>query len=659
MFRRFFFLLLIVTLTLTACSGETTPPATSEPGVEETETAIVEPSAVVEETPSSSVPTPRPTSANERELNICLGSDPNTLYPFGGPNAAARSVFSAIYDGPIDTVGYQHVPVLFETLPSIIDGTAVIEPVDVQTGDMIIDMDGNLIALEEGIYVYPSGCTDYDCAVEFDGTSVEMNQLTATFKLLPDLKWSDGQPLTANDSVFTYELALDSAAPGTQFLIDRTESYTVVDNVTVKWIGIPGYVDSSYEVNFFMPSPRHAWGSIAPADLLTASLSVRPALGWGPYILDDWNRGVAIRLIKNPNYFRAGEGLPKFDVLNFIIVKDADQGVAALLNGSCDVIDPSVHLENQVKLINELTQGGKILSDIQTTPMIERLDFGLYHASYDDEDENNDRIYFFDDENTRKGIALCLDRQKVVDTVLGGYSVVPDTFVPNDHPYRKMSVQQYPYDVQLGSDLLTEAGWKDHDNNPATPRLSQGIEFIPDGTALILNYYTTSALQRRQASEIFAASLSRCGVQVNIQYVNPQVLFAPGPEGLLFGRKFDLAQYAVASTGAELPCSWFMSNEIPYAENEWTGMNVSGYSDGDFDSFCFTASNVLSDQPAYFQAYQDLQDTFASTLPSIPLYQRIKVGAARIDMCSFALESSALYDLAGIELFDYGACTGN
>src|SRR5690242_15241295 len=49
-----------------------------------------------------SLPTPTP---GPRTLTVCIGQEPNTLYPFGGPNAAANSILAAVYDGPIDTVG--------------------------------------------------------------------------------------------------------------------------------------------------------------------------------------------------------------------------------------------------------------------------------------------------------------------------------------------------------------------------------------------------------------------------------------------------------------------------------------------------------------------------------------------------------------------------
>ena len=120
------------------------------------------------ETPTSipelpPTPIPTPTPPPPRTLTICLGADPNTLYPLGGPNAAARSVLEAIYDGPMDVIKYQYQPVILKKIPSIASGDTLIDPVPVKMGDSIIDADGNLAFLETGLRVRPAGCRSDDC----------------------------------------------------------------------------------------------------------------------------------------------------------------------------------------------------------------------------------------------------------------------------------------------------------------------------------------------------------------------------------------------------------------------------------------------------------------------------------------------------------------
>ncbi len=86
---------------------------------------------------------PTPTATPERSLTVCLGAEPNTLYPLGSPNAAARSVLAAIYDGPFDTLSYDYQPVILQKLPTLADGDVQIVPAQVRAGDTVVDAEGN------------------------------------------------------------------------------------------------------------------------------------------------------------------------------------------------------------------------------------------------------------------------------------------------------------------------------------------------------------------------------------------------------------------------------------------------------------------------------------------------------------------------------------
>ncbi|MCC6568881.1 MAG: hypothetical protein IT315_06550, partial [Anaerolineales bacterium] len=238
--------------------------------------------------------TPLPTATPApRTLNICLGEEPTTLYPYGSLNAAARSVLSAIYDGPMDVVEYGYEPVIIEKIPNLQDGDAQITTVTVQLGDQIVDANGNVTGLAKGTQLFPSECRSDECKVTYDGVSnINMDQMVVTFTMLEGLQWSDGEALTADDSVFSFELAANDATPGSKFLIDRTQTYEAAsDGVTVQWWGMPGFIDPDYYTNFFMPLPRHSWGEQSPAELARLELSARFPLGWGPYIVKEWNAG--------------------------------------------------------------------------------------------------------------------------------------------------------------------------------------------------------------------------------------------------------------------------------------------------------------------------------------------------------------------------------
>lgn len=604
----------------------------------------------------ATLPPATPTAPAPRTLTVCLGAEPNTLYPFSSPNDAALSVLAAIDDGPIDTISYEYQPVILTKLPTLADGDAKILPVDVRPGSKVVDADGTLTALAAGTRVRPSSCRLDDCVITYDGVSpMKMDQMQVTFHMRTDVTWSDGTPLTADDSVYAYQLAADKDTPGSKVLIDRTQTYEALDPATTQWWGIPGYLDQSFMTNFWTPAPKHVWSQFKAAQLPQTDVATRSPVGWGPYKVQEWIAGDHITLLKNPYYFRASSGYPKFDQLVFRFISDPNAAISELTAGHCDILDPSVRLDSQVALLLQMQQSGDIHASITPGMAIEWLGLGIKPATYDDGIDlaKGDRPDILADPRTRQGIALCMDRQKVVDTVLFGQTSVPTSFVPANHPLFDETAAGYRYDPTAGTQLLQQAGWRDIDGNPATPLSAVSVKNVPAGTSLKLKYFSTPALQRRQVIDILTQSLAKCGIGLDVQYYDQNDLYAPGPQGLLFGRRFDLIEYAMATDSIVPPCDWFTSSEIPDAMNNWVGTNVTGYQSPQYDTACHNANLALPGEPAYTDAFHQAQQIFAADLPAIPLYYRLKVAAARADVCHFDLDPSA-NPLWNIESFDKG-----
>ncbi len=641
--KKLFPVLIIAIFLLSACR---LPFSRAVPTTEATQTLPAAPTA-----------TPAP-----RSLTICLGGEPNTLYPFGGPNAAARSVLAAVIDGPIDNVDYEYQPVLLTQLPTLENGDAQISPTTVKSGDKVVDANGDVVLMEAGVRLRPAACRKDDCLITYDGVStLELDQMIVTFRLRPDLTWSDGTPLTADDSVYAFSLDSDPSSLNSMFLIDRTVTYEAADAQTVQWWGLPGFIDPTYFTNFWTPAPKHAWSQFPAAQLLTVDVSSRTPIGWGPYIIQEWAAADHITLIKNPHYLHAAEGYPKFDTLIYRFTPDPNTAISELTAGRCDLLDPSILLDGQAALLQEMQAGEQIQAFFTPGMTIEWLGFGIMPASYDDGYDTQfarDRQDIFGDVRTRQGIAHCLDRQKVVDTVLFGLTSVPTTYIPPEHPLYDSSVAVYEFDPGAGMALLEQAGWRDVDGNPATPLSAVSVANVAAGTSLQLNYYTTGATQRRQVVDILNQSLAQCEIGLNVQYFSQNDLYASGPEGLLFGRRFDLIEYAMSEKGFEPPCTWFSNEEIPTAANQWIGTNVTGYKNDLFVAACRTARLALPDEAAYTDGYRQTQVIFSNELPAVPLYFRLKTSAARSDFCHFGLDPSAK-PLWNIEAFDYGPTCQN
>ena len=644
------FTTLVLLLGIAACQGN--PTQTLAADVVETRltsTPFVEPTTAL----------PTPTFAPPRSLVICLGKEPASLYLYGNLSRSAWSVLEAVYDGPFDTVDGVPQPVIVQKTPSYLDGDAFYRMVDVQKGDLVIDLSGNLVALQAGVQVQPAGCKSNDCALSWDGeNALQMDQLVLQYHLLPGITWSDGVKLSAQDSVYSFQISSDRSTPASRQSVQRTASYQALNDETVEWVGLPGFFPQDLSDYFWIPLPEHALNHLSASDLITNELASRYPLGWGAYIIEEWVSGDHITLKKNPSYFRAAEGLPVFDNLVFrFLGEPEDSLLTALLSKECDVIDQSTLLEEQLSDVLQQQAEGTLTAYISTGPEWEHLGFGIQPASYDDgySAYYGDRADFFSDVRTRQAFAYCIDRQGIIDELLAGQTSIPLSIGLLAGTADEMGdLVSYEHDPEKGRQLLDQVGWKEWDGDPETPLQAIGIPNIPDGTYFQVQYYTSEAQLRADVAHKIQSSLKTCGVEVQVNLMPVDELYAAGPGGVLFGRNFDLAQFSW-SAGDNAPCLFYASEQIPGVSNNWLTLNLWGYSNPEYDAACLAARTTRPDQADVFQTSQaNVQRVFTEELPVIPLFYRMRVAISRPDFCGMSLDVSTRSTFWNLEAFDYG-----
>jgi peptide/nickel transport system substrate-binding protein len=620
---------LIMCLLLAACTS--TPVALPSPTAI-LSTATPEPTATATPSPAPTLtPTPKP-----RVLTICLGEEPDSLYLYADDSHAARVIREAIYDGPIDTVGYSYQPVILQKLPSLADGDAEIVTVSVETGAQVVDANGEVVKLATGTRVHPSGCRADDCAVTFDGQPITMDQMQATFTIKPDLQWSDGKPLTAQDSVYSFDLARHADTPNWKWLELRTSSYTAPDDHTVVWTGLPGFLDPAYATAFWTPLPAHAWSQYTPARLLTLDAVTRTPLSYGPYVIDTWTPGQSIRLSPNPYYFRMAEGLPYFETLTFrfISTQNVETALDALAQGQCDVLGLDLYPERNLQSLRDIETSGDIKLYTISGPIWEHLTFNA------DPPPDYEQPAFFQDVRTRRAVAYCIDRQAIIEQVTGGLGEGSDAYLPVEHPlYAADAVIQHPFDPAQGQALLDEIGWRDLDGDGV--REAHSIPGFFDGAQFRIHYSTTTADMHAQIGALVAADLAECGIQAEVEQLEPATFFKDGAGMPLYGRHFDLAEFSWL-TDVQPPCGLYLAAEISSEVNQWSGQNFGGYNNPIYDALCNQALAALPSEPAYITAHGEAQRLFSADLPALPLFFRPRVYAARSDLTGFSPDAIAV-----------------
>lgn len=615
----------------------------TETVVEEGQT--VEVTRVVTETVVETVEVePEAQPAGPKDLIVCMAQEPDTMYPYGGSMLAASAVQHAIFENNITTLSYSYQAQGIEKIPSLADGDAVLNVVEVQPGDMIRDASDTIVAWGEGVTVVNSDGEE----VTFDGNPVMLDQLVVDFTMKART-WSDGTPVTAEDSVYSFGLNADPDTPIGKYVVERTASYEATGDLSVRWTGMPGFRDATYFTNFWAPMPQHVWGGFTAAELLEAEESSRLPVGDGPFAIQEWVAGDSIRLTPNEYYYQ--EGLPYLDSVTYKFIPDTNQLIAQLLSGACDIGTQDGMDAGQAPFLIEAENNGLLTPYFQTGTVYEHIDFGI--DSVGDYGDGVGRPDWFEDVRVRQAMTMCTDRQGMVDNILYGRSEVIHTYIPSVHPLYPEGLTEWPYDVEAANALLDEAGFVDSDGDGIREDPITGVPFhITLGT-------TTGNEMRQQLTQIFKENQLQCGIDVELYYLPSSEWFADGPDGVLFGRRFDLGEFAWL-TGVEPSCSLYLGSQVPGDPAEadlypsgWGGQNETGWRNEDFDAACQRALGALPGTEDYEQGHKDAQIVFSEQVPVIPLFLRLKVAAARPNVLNFGVDptqNSEMYNIFEIDL---------
>ncbi|MCW5874970.1 MAG: hypothetical protein KIS88_10035 [Anaerolineales bacterium] len=570
-------------------------------------------------------------------LNICMGSEPSSLYIYADNSSSAQAVRQAIYDGPFEWHNFVAEGVLFDSQPQ-----PSVQAVTVRQGDLVVDAYGHVVALAPGARVRPAGCQDGNCALLYSEGELQMDQVSTTFTLKPGLVWADGTPLSANDSLFSYQVASDPATPSNKDLIAKTASYAAADERTIVWVGLPGFVDPQAASRFWHPLPQHTLGGMPAVDLLTDEQAARSPLGWGAYSVTQWVAGERIQLTRNSHY----AGQPgKFAELNFLFI-GTEASAAALTSGRCDLVLPSAGLTS---FDPASMQGSQVAQDQWL-----QLVFGVRPQSYEDGfNVYADRPDYFGDAAMRTALAQCIDRQSIASALNAAPAI---SYLPNSSPYANAESSLPAYDPAAANASLDALGWITSEDGI---RRSQSFAGAIFGQAFEVRLAVSDDAQELAVAQQVLANLADCGVLASIESLPAEELFATGPQSTVFGRNFDLALFAWPY--GELPaCYLFLGEAVPGANWNtsrygWGGWNVSGWQNAEFDAACHTALNTLASDPAYSQAQQTAHSIFTQQLPVLPLAAPYSVVAARADFCGLENLDAGERLLQNIERYGYGS----
>ncbi len=360
--------------------------------------------------------------------------------------------------------------------------------------------------------------------------SVGPDGKTWTFKLRPGLRWSDGQPLTVDDVVFTWNEVMYNPdmnritydlfrVGGTNFAVSK------VDDLTVRVVTPEVYAPFVEYFGGVPILPKHAIGEAVQTRrfLWVYPINARPqqVVGCGPYRVKQSQPDQFVLLERNPEYWevdRQGRRLPYFDEVMLVAV---NSGAPALLflEGKSDLIEQA-RPENYAQF-KSADAGGKFrLLDLGVGTEREFLWFNLNTGANTNGQPlvNPAKLKWFQNKKFRQAVACAVDRERLVREVYGGRAQPIYGFISTENQkWNNPNVPRYAYDPARARALLSEAGLQDRNGDGALED-AEGhvVEFA-------INSNTGNA-PREKCAAIIVEDLRKLGFKVTFQPVEFRAL---------------------------------------------------------------------------------------------------------------------------------------
>ena len=441
-----------------------------------------------------------------------------------------------------------------------------------------------------------------------DGTSV-------TWKLREDVTWSDGEPFTADDVVFTFDfISNPEVAAATAQYYENVDTVEAVDDYTVR-------------ITFKEPTP--AWsspftgqtGGILPQHLFEDfnGLNAREAggnrqpVGTGPYQVVGFEPGTVI-LEPNLDYWQGVPPFARVELLGGIAPYAAARDV--LRAGNADFAH---NLQVEASALDELAEEdmGTIVTLFGSQVERIMLNFSDPFARTEAGERSSPKIPhpYFSDLRVRQAINLAVDRQTIADKLYGSMGKPTAQLLVAPSRYQAAEVP-LDYDLERAKILLDETGWVDTNQDGIRDK---------DGVPMEVLFQASVNPVRQETQAIVADSLEELGIDVEIVRVRVDDFFSADPKETDSLNHF-YADMQVYSTGNESPnpgtyMGWWTCERMASQANKWQEPNNARYCNLEYDQLWAEARQEL-DPAKQTALYQQMNQLLAEDVAVIPVVHR-------------------------------------
>jgi peptide/nickel transport system substrate-binding protein len=277
---------------------------------------------------------------------------------------------------------------------------------------------------------------------------------TIAFHLDARATWHDGQPVTAEDVVFTFDVYRDTLVnTGPRENLEPIASVTARDDHTVVFSFREEYPAQFYDATHHMRIlPAHLLDTVPRAELRSHPFTRAP-IGNGPYRFQSWTTGESVELVADPGFFLGAPGIGR---LIWQIVGDIPAAVERILAGEADFL--------------EFLQTPENTERVRAAPNVEVVTYPAsfyYYIGFNfaDPDHPGQPHPLFSDPVVRRAITMAVDRAAINAAVFGEYGYVPPGPVSRGLWIWDDERSPIPYDTTEARRLLASRGWEDSDGD--------------------------------------------------------------------------------------------------------------------------------------------------------------------------------------------------
>jgi peptide/nickel transport system substrate-binding protein len=572
-------------MSLSGCASATPTepaPAAEEPAAEEP--AAEEPAA---EEPAAEEPAAEEPAAEEPAAEEPAAEEPAAEEPA----AEKTSVTILIPDNPSEFHGYGA-------------GTGFEEAISEMVMLSVAEVD------DQGNY-FPELATEIP-TVENGGVVMDEEtwETTVTWHLREDVYWEDGEQVTADDVIFTWDAV--QAAEIWSSASDATESVEKVDDFTIV-------------VNYSYPNPEYAihFGGedfpIFAEHFCDADQGYyewdcnRQPLSSGPYILEEWVPDDHLTFVRNENYYE--EGKPYIDEVIFRIVPEE-----SVMRAIMDEGDADVHYwpaENNAISYQEVGNGTKWV----VSPT-ERWVMKLFPNTKARGEEETPHA-FLADKRVRHALRMAIDVDTIINDIFLGFGepVWSEFFRP---PFEdSCGIPRPEFDLEGAAALLEEAGWTDTDGDGI--RECHGCEYAEEGDLMTMEFviWADYGETLELAQQLIAEAWSSIGVQTDLQIIEGAVLWAqPEDGGTELTGNFEMDMWDNGYAGVD-PTSYLWDYYYYAEDSEWNLANWTGEEAEEVAALVDELYTV--DEEYRMEVFCDIALILEEELPAIELFSTLEM----------------------------------